>query len=106
MLNDLDEWRSVCSSRGIRLCVDAISSFANAPLDLRGVALASGVSGKGLGAFPGLAFVFHDAPPRHASSSLPRYLDLGLYAEQEGIPFTLSSNLLYAAGAAIRRFDG
>jgi aspartate aminotransferase-like enzyme len=106
MLNDLDEWKSLCTPRGIQLCVDAISSFANAPVDLQGVALASGVSGKGLGAFPGLAFVFHEAPIRHASASLPRYLDLGFYAEHDGIPFTLSSNLLQAVRAAVRRFDG
>lgn len=105
MLNDLDEWKAVSAARGVMLCVDAISSFANAPLDLNGVALASAVSGKGLGAYPGLAFVFHSAPPRRASSRLPRYLDLGLYAENDGIPFTISSNLLYAVRAALRRFD-
>lgn len=106
MLNDLDEWKSACAARGLRLCIDAISSFANAPLDLHGVSLASGVSGKGLGAFPGLAFVFHDAPARHASVSLPRYLDLGFYAERDGMPFTVSSNLVQAVRAAVQRFDG
>lgn len=106
MLNDLDDWKAVCASRGVMLCIDAISSFANAPLDLNGVALASAVSGKGLGAYPGLAFVFHSAPPRRASSSLPRYLDLGFYAENDGIPFTISSNLLHAVSAALRRHDG
>lgn len=106
MLNELDEWKSICAARGLMLCIDAVSSFANAPLDLSGVSMASAASGKGLGAYPGLAFVFHSAPMRHASSRLPRYLDLGFYAEHDGIPFTISSNLLYAVGAALRRFDG
>jgi aspartate aminotransferase-like enzyme len=35
---------------------------------------------------------------------IPRYLDLGLYATQDGIPFTHSSNLHSALRAAIKRF--
>ena len=34
---------------------------------------------------------------------LPRYLDLGYYADQKGIPFTHSSNLVYALGTAVER---
>jgi aspartate aminotransferase-like enzyme len=37
---------------------------------------------------------------------LPRYLDLSYYAAQEGVPFTLSSNLLYALKAALECFGG
>jgi aspartate aminotransferase-like enzyme len=33
---------------------------------------------------------------------LPRYLDLAYYAEQTGIPFTFSSNLLHALQAALK----
>jgi aspartate aminotransferase-like enzyme len=58
-----------------------------------------------LRAYPGLAMVFyrHEAVPSPAR--LPRYLDLGYYAQEEGIPFTFSSNLLHALHAAIRRTD-
>ena len=35
--------------------------------------------------------------------SLPRYLDLGFCAAQSGIPFTHSSNLVYALQTALRR---
>jgi aspartate aminotransferase-like enzyme len=51
-----------------------------------------------------LAFVFHDAPPRPASNRQPRYLDLGYYAACDGIPFTISSNLVHATQAAVQRF--
>jgi aspartate aminotransferase-like enzyme len=36
---------------------------------------------------------------------LPRYLDLGYYADKEGIPFTHSSNLVAALAAALARFN-
>jgi aspartate aminotransferase-like enzyme len=103
VLNDLDSWKQVTARRGIALCVDAISTIGNAPLDLGGVALASASSGKGLAAFPGLAMVFHDAPPHAPAGALPRFLDLGYYAAQEGVPFTISSNLVAALGAAVQR---
>jgi aspartate aminotransferase-like enzyme len=101
VLNDLDMLRDVCGRRGVRLCLDAVSSIGTVPVDLRDVVLASGVGGKGLGAYPGLAMVFHDQPVRPAPGALPRYLDLGLYAEAAGVPFTHSSNLLSALEAAL-----
>lgn len=103
VLNDLPLLRRICESRGIRLCLDCISSMGVAPVNLRGVHLASGVSGKGLAAYPGLAMVFHDKKIP-ASVTLPRYLDLGIYAAHGGIPFTHSSNLVYALRAALQRF--
>lgn len=106
VLNDLDTLRTLCASRGIKLCVDAVSAIGAIPLDLSEAHLASGSSGKGLGAFPGLALVFH-RDPIAPSLSLPRYLDLGLYATDE-VPFTQSSNLVGALRVAVsrpRRFE-
>ncbi len=105
VLNDLAALQSLCAARGTRLCLDCISTIGTMPVDLSGVYLASGSSGKGLRAYPGLAMVFyqHDAVP--APERLPRYLDLGYFAQQEGIPFTFSSNLLHALHAAVRRLD-
>jgi len=102
MLNDLEGLQRLCNEQGVALCADCISSIGTIPVDLSGVHMASGVSGKGLGAFPGLCMVFynHEMLP---SKVLPRYLDLGLYAVSDGIPFTHSSNLLYALQAAIER---
>jgi aspartate aminotransferase-like enzyme len=106
VLNDLAALKDLTAARGIRLCIDAVSSLGAAPVDLRGVALASGVSGKGLGAPPGLAFVFHDSTPRPAPRNVPRYLDLGYHVEKSGIPFTMSSNLVHALQAALDVLEG
>jgi len=105
ILNDVDWLKELCAGRGVKLCLDCISAIGTAPVDLQGVCLASCVSGKGLGAFPGLSMVFyHDAvAPR--PDKLPRYLDLGYYAAQNGVPFTHSSNLLSALQAGLKRYD-
>jgi len=106
MLNDLTAIKELCARRGVELCVDAISSLGNVPLDLSNVRYATGVSGKGLGAFPGIALVFHDRPIDAAGNGrLPRYLDLALYARDEGVPFTQSSNLIAALHVALQRDD-
>ncbi|PYK97369.1 MAG: aminotransferase V [Verrucomicrobia bacterium] len=105
ILNDVEMLKELCAARGIKLCLDCISLIGTVPVNLQGVYLASCVSGKGLGAFPGLSMVFyhHDVAPQPAR--LPRYLDLGYHAQQQGIPFTHSSNLLSALQAALKRYD-
>jgi hypothetical protein len=74
-------------------------------VDLQSVYLASCVSGKGLGAFPGLSMVFYHDAVAPEPDKLPRYLDLGYYAAQNGVPFTHSSNLLSALQEALKRYD-
>ncbi len=102
ILNDLAPLKEICARRGIKLCLDCISSLGTVPVDLDGVYLASCVSGKGLGSFPGLSMVFYNHV-LSGSKQLPRYLDLGYWASQDGIPFTHSSNLLHALLAALKR---
>ncbi len=102
VVNDLAMLRDVCHSRGALLCMDCISSLGAVPVDLDGVHLATGVSGKALGAPPGVSLVFHDHAI-HRSSMLPRYVDLGLYEENAGVPFTQSSNLMHALHVAATR---
>jgi len=103
VLNDLDMLKRLCGEFQARLCLDGISSIGTLAVDLRGVYLATAASGKGLRAYPGISMVFyhHEAAP--APQALPRYLDLGCYAANQGIPFTFSSNLLHALHAALRR---
>ena len=103
VLNELETLKRICAEVGVKLCLDCISSIGTLPVDLTGVYLASCVSGKALASFPGLSMVFyhHDLAP--APTSLPRYFDLGYYAAQSGIPFTHSSNLVYALQAALHR---
>jgi aspartate aminotransferase-like enzyme len=105
ILNNVDLLKELCVPRGIRVCLDCISSIGTVPVDLSNVFFASGVSGKGLAAFPGLSMVFYNHEIVPAGNALPRYIDLALYRECEGVPFTTSSNLLYALRAALQRFD-
>src|SRR5258706_5725492 len=103
VLNDIDRLKAICCEFQAKLCLDCISSIGTLPLDLRDTYLASCASGKGLRAYPGAAMVFYNHDLGGTSEKLPRYLDLGLYSEQGGIPFTFSSNLLHALHAAIKR---
>ncbi len=102
---DLDALKKLCAARGAKLCLDSISAIGTMPVDLSGVYLATCPSGKGLRAYPGISMVFynHDIAPQ--PDKLPRYLDLGFYAQEHGTPFTFSSNLLHALHAAINRVN-
>jgi aspartate aminotransferase-like enzyme len=103
VLNDLAMLKRICAANSLRLAIDCVSSIGAVPVNLDGVFLASAASGKALGAFPGLSMVFHETECIPAPNDLPRYLDLGYYARHDGIPFTLSSNLLDALSAALDR---
>ncbi len=58
MLNDLRGLVEVADRGGARVCLDCISSLGAAPVDLDGVWLASGGSGKALGSYAGVGMVF------------------------------------------------
>jgi aspartate aminotransferase-like enzyme len=103
VLNDMEMLAGICSEYNLKLCLDCVSSIGVLPVNLGKAYLASAVSGKGFGSLAGLAMVFyhHDLSP--APNRLPRYLDLGYYAQQDGIPFTHSSNLTHALQTAVQR---
>jgi aspartate aminotransferase-like enzyme/GNAT superfamily N-acetyltransferase len=101
VLNDLAMLRDLCAARGIRLCLDCISSIGVVPVDLAGVWLATGVSGKGLGAYAGLALAFYSELLANPIGRVPRYLDLAHWESADGVPFTHSSNLVRALEAAM-----
>jgi aspartate aminotransferase-like enzyme len=105
VLNDLEALRGAAVLTGARLCLDCISTIGTLDLDLRGVWLASGASGKGLGALPGLSLVFANGalPPQRAA--VPRYLDLALWLRHGSVPFTHSTNLVGALDAALAGTD-
>ena len=104
-LNDLEGLKNLCAVRDIRLAIDAISTIGVVPVDLHGVWMAACASGKGLASYPGIAIVFHNDAVDPAPEKLPRYLDLGLYASGDGVPFTQSSNLVYALKASLETTD-
>ncbi|MFM7298684.1 MAG: aminotransferase class V-fold PLP-dependent enzyme [Planctomycetota bacterium] len=101
ILNPLRELVSMAQQRGVRACVDCVSSLGVVDVDLRGVHLASSTSGKGLAAYPGLALVFHDFAPTPEPERLPGYLDLGHWSSHDSVPHTHSSNLVAALAAAL-----
>jgi len=103
ILNDLEQMKHICKRHQLKLAIDAMSSLNIVPVDLRGVYLASATSGKGLASIPGLALVFYNHMARPAPKRLPRTLDLGYYARNDGIPFTISSNLVYSLQEAIQQ---
>jgi aspartate aminotransferase-like enzyme len=104
MLNDLPRMKQIAHDSGARLIVDCIGSLGTVPLDLVGVFLASGTSGKGMASYAGVAMVFLDHPPR-SGDRIPRSLDLGFSAQQQGIPFTMLSNHLVALDRAMDRIE-
>ncbi len=102
MINPLSKLKELAARHGLHLCLDCISSIGSQPVDLRGIHLASGTSGKGLGAYPGLALVFHHDAATPQPNRLPGYLDLGHWAAHASTPHTHSSNLLAALDIALQ----
>ena len=105
VLNDLSMLKAVCGAKGVLLALDCVSSLGTAALDLADVYMASGVSGKGLASYPGLAMVFHNREILPAGDTVPRYMDLHYYAQCGGVPFTVNSNLVSALEAALLNLD-
>ena len=104
LVNDFAALRDLARERGVRLCLDCVSSVGAVPVDLDGVWLASGVSGKALGSYAGVAMVFANEIPAveiSRSRKAPTYLDLGAALRTQGPRFTFASPLLAALEAAL-----
>lgn len=82
--------------------VDCMSTVGTMPLDLSGVAMATASSGKGLASVPGLAIVFSNVELTEKKEG-SIYMDLTHYAKNDGIPFTISSNLVKALSVSIQQ---
>ncbi|MDM5267414.1 aminotransferase class V-fold PLP-dependent enzyme [Bacillus wiedmannii] len=104
MLNDLDELNVFCEKYKVKLCVDCISSIGAIPIDLKDVYFASGVSGKAIKSFTGLSFVFYNHNVK-VNEALLAYMDIGMYEENDSIPYSHSWNLIYALQEALKRFE-
>ena len=103
VLNDLPALIALAKRYGIRVCLDTVSSLATVPVDLTGVYLASGASGKAVGSYAGIAFVFAD--PNELShldvETIPSYLDVASTLKTVGPRFTVPSPLIRALDAAL-----
>lgn len=104
VLHELAPIKTLARERGLALCLDCMSSFGAVPVDLSGVTFASSASGKALAAMPGLALVFHAHSPA-PRTDVPRFLDLGLWAANDSVPFTHSSNLVAALDTAVAEVE-
>lgn len=105
MLNSLPMLKEICIKNNILLCLDCISSIGTVPVNLEEIYLASTVSGKGFCSFSGLSMVFYNYDTTSPEKRLPRYLDLHHYTKQQGIPFTVLSNLVAALNRSLKDFD-
>jgi aspartate aminotransferase-like enzyme len=92
-VNPLQDLCALAKKYHIRVNVDLMSSIGCMELDLSSVSLATASSGKGLASIAGLAVLFSDKKLTSAPD-LPSYLDLGVYFDKNGVPFTLSPHLL------------
>jgi aspartate aminotransferase-like enzyme len=103
VLNDLPGLVRVARRRGIRVCMDCISSLGAMPLDLRDVYLATGATGKSLGSYAGLAIVFANTArlAQLDTSRVPSYLDIPAALASEGPRYTFPSPTVSALEAAL-----
>ena len=103
VLNDLPGLVALARKYNQRVCVDCVSSLATVPVDLSSVWLGTGASGKAIGSYAGIAFVFADpASLSHLdSANLPTYLDIAAAIATDGPRFTVPSPLINALDAAL-----
>jgi aspartate aminotransferase-like enzyme len=103
ILNRVPELISLASNCGVRVALDCVSSLGAVPLPEQGVWMSTGVSGKSLGAYAGLAFVFASpqALEQTSGASFPASMDVAAAAAQSGPQFTVASPLLFAIETAL-----
>jgi aspartate aminotransferase-like enzyme len=106
VLNDLEGLVSRARRRGIRVCLDCISSLGAVPLDLREVYLASGATGKSLGSYAGAALIFGDAKAMDNidRTGIPSYFDIAAALASDGPCYTFPSSTLFALEAALQEY--
>lgn len=109
-LNDIQSLATVCRETGVKLLLDAVSSFAAESIDFANWPLSAcaATANKCLHGIPGAAFV---VCRRDQLPELPQprsvYLDLRTYLRSQdagGTPFTQSVHSFYALDAALDEF--
>ncbi|TNI21949.1 2-aminoethylphosphonate--pyruvate transaminase [Aeromonas dhakensis] len=114
MLNPLEEVAELCQRRGIRLIVDAMSSFGGIPIDMGrlGIEFLISSANKCIQGVPGFGFVIARRAALTACASRARSVSLDLYAqwqtmEQQGGKwrFTSPTHTVLAFAQALRELD-
>jgi len=106
VLNDLQTLTCLARNYGAKLCVDAVSSLGAVPLSAADLHLTSGVSGKSLSSYPGIAIVFSEPSSLEGlrADRVPEYLDLRAALDAQGPRFTFPSPQLLAFDQALQRY--
>lgn len=111
-LNDLEALGALCSRRGVKLLIDAVSSFGAEAIDFEAwnVHACAATANKCLHGVPGLAFVLarREALTTETSAASTLYLDLFTHykAQSEGsTAFTPAVPAFYALQEALREFS-
>ncbi|MBL0511549.1 2-aminoethylphosphonate--pyruvate transaminase [Aeromonas media] len=114
MLNPLDEVAGLCQRRGIRLIVDAMSSFGGIPIDMGrlGIEFLISSANKCIQGVPGFGFVIARRAALTACAGRARSVSLDLHAqwqtmEQQGGKwrFTSPTHTVLAFAQALRELD-
>ncbi|MFQ2255959.1 2-aminoethylphosphonate--pyruvate transaminase [Aeromonas dhakensis] len=114
MLNPLDEVAALCQRRGIRLIVDAMSSFGGIPIDMGrlGIEFLISSANKCIQGVPGFGFVIARRVALMACAGRARSVSLDLHAqwqtmEQQGGKwrFTSPTHTVLAFAQALRELD-
>lgn len=109
-LNDLQSLSKLCRERGIKLLIDAVSSFGAEPIDFLDESLigVAATANKCLHAVPGVSFVIVRRSAFTQATSRTYYLDLKRLMhlqDQRNTPFTPAVHAYYALSAALREFE-
>ncbi|TDH24607.1 alanine--glyoxylate aminotransferase family protein [Segetibacter sp. 3557_3] len=102
VMNDLEGIAEICKRYSCQCFADCMSTVGTYSLDLSNVTMASASSGKGLASIPGLAILFSNIEPA-PSGEIPFYFDLSHYKKKDGVPYTISSNLVHALNVSVRQ---
>lgn len=114
MLNPLEEVAALCQRRGIRLIVDAMSSFGGIPIDMGrlGIEFLISSANKCIQGVPGFGFVIARRAALTACTGRARSVSLDLHAqwqtmEQQGGKwrFTSPTHTVLAFAQALRELD-
>ncbi|WP_421196286.1 2-aminoethylphosphonate--pyruvate transaminase [Aeromonas enteropelogenes] len=114
MLNPLEEVAELCQRRGIRLIVDAMSSFGGLPIDMGrlGIEFLISSANKCIQGVPGFGFVIARRAALAACAGRARSVSLDLHAqwqtmEQQGGKwrFTSPTHTVLAFAQALRELD-
>ncbi|WP_454757047.1 2-aminoethylphosphonate aminotransferase [Cupriavidus campinensis] len=108
-LNDIAAVDRLCQEHGVRLLVDAVSSFGAEAIDFGGsIDAVSATANKCLHGVPGAAFVIARRSALAQAASRTYYLDIGRLAklqDQRNTPFTPSVHAYYALVEALREHE-